>query len=84
MTDCPDDATIAAFAEGALLPVEQDRVERHLHACATCRAVAGDVLAAVVDEPVGASAPVADVAASHRPRPRRPPASPTATLVGRA
>jgi hypothetical protein len=36
-SDCPDTETLAAYADGNLVPGEQLRLETHLSLCARCR-----------------------------------------------
>jgi tetratricopeptide (TPR) repeat protein len=42
---CPDDTELAAFVEHALTPPQHEAVERHVHACTTCREALGHAVA---------------------------------------
>jgi anti-sigma factor RsiW len=41
---CPDDAVLAAFAEGETAPAERERLEAHLCACARCTSAVAEAL----------------------------------------
>ena len=64
IADCPSDADISAFVEGAMLDAQAEQLRRHLCSCATCAELVSELTRSLRDEAHDVEPPSEDLGLS--------------------